>query len=307
MPAPPADASADAVAVVELEGPYSVRHALPGQGHTIDPTYAARGDSVHFAARTPAGAVAVRGRAPAGTLTVEAWGPGAGWMTDRADHIAAVHDDPRNLDFGDARIDELNRRHPDLRHGAHGCVVDSLMSRTLGQRVLVVEAGRSWDALCRELGDDAPGPLGLRLPPDPERVANTPTWWFHQHGVERSRARTLVAVARHARRLSEVVDLSLPEAYGRMRAVPGLGPWTVNGVARTALGDPDAIVVGDYWISHAVCSFFTGRSRGSDAEMLALVERWAGQRGRVERLVHLSGHRVRRFGPGKRTPRIARL
>ncbi len=66
-------------------------------------------------------------------------------------------------------------------------------------------------------------------------------------------------------------------------------------------------MVGDYWISHTVCSFFTGRPRGSDEEMLALVERWAGQRGRVERLVHLSGHRVQRFGPGKRTPRIAHL
>ena len=92
-----------------------------------------------------------------------------------------------------------------------------------------------------------------------------------------------------------------------MRAVPGLGPWTVNGVARSALGDPDAIIVGDYWISHTVCSYFTGRARGSDEEMLALVERWAGQRGRVERLIHLSGHRIQRFGPGRKTPRIARL
>lgn len=307
MAAPFADATADAVAIVDLDGPYSVRHALPGQGHPFDPTYASRPGSVRFAARTPAGPVAVRARERAGALTVEAWGAGAGWMTTRAELLAAAGDDPRRLRFVDARLDELNRRHPDLRHGAHGCVVDTLLSRTLGQRVLAVEAGRSWAALCRELGDAAPGPLGLQLPPDPDRVADTPSWWFHQHGVERSRATTLVTIARHARRLAEVVDLPLPEAYGRMRAVRGLGPWTVNGVARTALGDPDAIVVGDFWISHAVCSYFTGRPRGSDEEMLALVERWAGQRGRVERLVHLSGHRVQRFGPGRRTPRIAHL
>ena len=299
--------AADAVAVVDLEGPYSVRHALPGQGHTIDPTYVARADSVCFAARTPAGPAAIRARVAGGVLTVEAWGGGGGWITDRARELAAIHDDPRSLHFGDDRLDELNRRHPDLRHAAHGCVVDSLLSRAIGQRVLATEAGRSWAALCRELGDDAPGPLGLRLPPDPERVAQTPTWWFHQHGVEQARARTLITIARHAHRLAEVTELPLAAAYARMRAVPGLGPWTVNGVARTALGDPDAIVVGDYWISHSICSYFTGRPRGSDEEMLALVERWAGQRGRVERLVHLSGHRVERFGPGRRTPRIAHL
>jgi hypothetical protein len=307
MPVPLVHASADAVAVVEPDGPCSVRHALPGQGHTIDPTHASRPDSVRYACRTPAGPASVRVRSGTGRVTVEAWGPGSGWVTARAGSIAGQHDDPRGLRFGDARLDELNRRHPGLRHGAHGCVVDALLGRTLGQRVLAVEAGRSWAALCRELGDDAPGPLGLRLPPDHERVADTPSWWFHQHGVERARARTLVTIARNAHRLAEVVDLPLPEAYGRMRAVPGIGPWTANGVARTALGDPDAIVVGDFWISHAVCSWFTGRPRGSDEEMLALVEGWAGQRGRIERLIHLSGHRVPRFGPGRRTPHIAHL
>lgn len=292
---------------VELDGPYSVRHSLPGSGASIDHTYRSRPDSVNFAVRTPDGPVSVRARTADGALVLDLWGEGSQWMADRGPALAGYHDDPRELRFGHEKLDELNRRHPGLRHGAHGCVVDDLLSRVLGQRVLALEAGRSWVAICRELGDPAPGPLGLQLPPDHERVAQTPTWWFHQHGVERARAQILVTVARNAKRLTEVVDLPLPEAYGRMRSVPGLGPWTVNGVARSALGDPDAIIVGDYWISHTICSWFTGRPRGSDEEMLALVEPWAGQRGRVERLIHLSGHRVQRFGPGRKTPRIARM
>lgn len=307
MTASSAADSSDARARVELDGPYSPRHSLPGSGVTIDPTRQVHREAVRFAARTPNGPVTVSVQVNTGALVVDAWGEGAGWMIERAEALAAPTDDPRVLVFGDQRIDELNRRHPGLRHGATGCVVDALLARVLGQRVLGMEAGRSWTSLCRELGGPAPGPFDLLLPPDPDRVAETPAWWFHQHGVERGRARTLAVVARNAGRLAEIVDLPLPIAYDRMRAVPGIGPWTANGAARCALGDPDAVIVGDYWISHLVCSFFTGRARGSDEEMLSLLEPWTGQRGRVERLVHLSGHRVRRFAPGRPTPRIARL
>ena len=252
--------------------------------------------------------MAARLRAPGdGTFAVDAWGPGAAWFCARGEQLAAHHDDPRTVRFDHPALDELNRRHPGLRHAATGLVVDALLGRVLGQRVLATEAGRAWTRLCRDLGGPAPGPLELLVPPDPARAVEQPSWWYHQRGVEIARARTFVNVCRVAGRLAEAVELDLPHAYGRLRAVPGLGPWTVNGAVRTAMGDPDAIIVGDYWISHAVCSFFTGRPRGSDEEMLALVERWAGQRGRVERLVHLSGHRVQRFGPGVGTPDITRL
>lgn len=303
---------ADARAVVDVDGPLTARHVVLSSGTAADPTHWARGDEVRFAANTPDGPVAVRLRVErndghGSRATVDGWGDGAAWVTARAPALCGIADDPRPLRFDDERLDELNRRHPGLRHGATGCVVDSLLGRILGQRVLAREASRSWASLCRTLGGDAPGPLGLMLPPHHERVANSPTWWFHDHGVDRKRATAFVEVARRANRLAEVVDLPLPQAYGRMRAIRGLGPWTVNGTARAALGDPDAITVGDYWISHTVCSFFTGRARGSDEEMLALTERWTGQRGRVERLVHLSGHRIQRFAPGIAAPDIRRM
>lgn len=294
----------DACGSIELDGPYDVALSIPKLGTVSEPTWRHCGEHVEVAGRTPAGPVAFRARAGGGRLTVEAWGDGADWMVARLPALAAHDDDPRPLHFDHPILDEVNRRHPGMRHAATGLVVDGLLGRVVGQRVLATEAARSWKAMCRDLGGPAPGPVDLLLPPDPARLAEQPTWWFHQRGIERSRARTLVTVARHARRLAEVVDLPLPQAYGRMRALPGLGPWTVNGVARVALGDPDAIVVGDYWISHAVCSFLTGRARGSDEEMLDLVARWEGQRGRVERLVGLSGHRLQRFGPGVRTPQI---
>lgn len=299
--------SPDERVAVELGGPFDVARSIPSLGTLSEPTWRGGADAVHLAGRTPEGPVGFRARAADGRLEIEAWGAGAAWVVARAHHLAAPHDDPRGLRFGHPALDDLNRRHAGMRHAATGLVVDALLGRVLGQRVLATEAARSWKALCRDLGGPAPGPLDLLLPPDPARLAEQPTWWFHERGVERSRARTLVAVARHAARLAEAVDLPLADAYARLRALPGLGPWTVNGVARVALGDPDAIVLADHWISHNVCSFFTGRARGSDEEMLDLLSPWVGQRGRVERLIWLSGHRVQRFGPGVRTPRIARM
>lgn len=297
----------DAAIRVPLDGPFDVVRSLPTLGTATDPTWQGRAGVVAFAGRSPAGPVTARARVAGDDLEVEAWGPGAGWLCERGPQLAAHHDDPRTLTFGHEHLDEINRRNPGLRHAATGLVVDGLLGRIPGQRVLAVEAARSWVALCRDLGGPAPGPLPLLLPPDHEALADQPTHWFHARGIELGRARTMIGVARRARSLAAVVDLPLAEAYARLRAMPGLGPWTVNGIARTALGDPDAIVVGDYWICHTVCSFFTGRSRGSDEEMLGLVAPWVGQRGRVERLVYASGHRIQRFAPGRRTPNIRRL
>ena len=76
---------------MDLDGPYSVRHSLPGSGATIDPTRRARPDSVSFAARTPDGPVAVRARVTDRSLVLETWGDGSGWMADRGPALAGRH------------------------------------------------------------------------------------------------------------------------------------------------------------------------------------------------------------------------
>lgn len=298
--------AADASARVPLDGPYRVGLSIPTSGTVTEPTHRhdRDTDTVSFAGNTPDGPIGARVRVRHDHLEIDAWGAGANWIVARADALAAHDDDPRRLRFGHDVLDEVNRRNPGLRHAATGLVVDVLLARVLGQRVRATEAARSWRELCRELGGPAPGPPGLLLPPDHEALRRQSAAWFHERGVERGRAETMITVASLSRQLGAVVDLDLADAYRRLRSVPGLGPWTVNGAARVALGDPDAIIVGDYWICHTVCSFFTGRARGSDEEMLSLVEPWAGQRGRVERLIHRSGQRVKRFAPGRRTPSI---
>lgn len=86
-------------------------------------------------------------------------------------------------------------------------------------------------------------------------------------------------------------------ALARLRVVPGVGVWTAAETAQRALGHPDAVSVGDFHLKDQVVHFLTGRPRGDDAEMLRLLEPWAGQRQRVVRLIELSGVGKPRFAP----------
>jgi 3-methyladenine DNA glycosylase/8-oxoguanine DNA glycosylase len=81
--------------------------------------------------------------------------------------------------------------------------------------------------------------------------------------------------------------------------VRGIGPWTVAEVTRVAYGDPDAVSVGDYHIPSVVAWALAGEPKADDARMLKLLEPYRGQRGRVQRLLEVSG-----ISPPKRGPRM---
>jgi 3-methyladenine DNA glycosylase/8-oxoguanine DNA glycosylase len=134
----------------------------------------------------------------------------------------------------------------------------------------------------------------LRVPPDAATLLAIPTWDWHRLGVEAARQRPIRAAATVARRL-ETFDRS--DVLAKLQLLPGVGPWTAAEAAQRALGHPDAVSVGDYHLHDLVVYALTGRPRGDDAEMLALLQPWAGQRHRVVRLIELSGVAKPRFGP----------
>ena len=76
----------------------------------------------------------------------------------------------------------------------------------------------------------------------------------------------------------------------------GVGPWTSAETRIRALGDPDAVSVGDFHLAHEVGYALTG-TRVDDDGMLELLAPWAGQRQRVIRLIGASGVREPRRGP----------
>jgi 3-methyladenine DNA glycosylase/8-oxoguanine DNA glycosylase len=271
--------------------PQTLAHARMGN---IDPCLRIVEGDVWRATRTPLGLATQRVSLTAdGSVRVDAWGPGGEWLMPLAPALCGAHDRPESFSPAPDQplLRQLVRSHPGLRIGRTAAVFETAMLVTLEQRVATRDAWESWRGLVRALGEPAPGPLpGLFVPPAPERIARTPYDVFHRFGIERRRGDVLRRLAILARRLEETVSMPLEAAYRRFMAITGVGPWTAARIGLIALGDPDAVAVGDLHLPHMVSWALAGERRGTDERMLELLEPFRGHRGRVIRLL-LAGRR----------------
>jgi 3-methyladenine DNA glycosylase/8-oxoguanine DNA glycosylase len=176
-------------------------------------------------------------------------------------------------------------------------VFEALVPTVIEQKVTGHEARRSYREMVRRWGEPAPGPPGLRLPPSAATLARLPYYALHPVGIEMRRAVTVLTAARHAGRIDALAEAPLDEADRLLRTLPGVGPWTSAEVAIIALGNADAVSVGDFHLPHMVSWALAGERRGSDERMLQLLEPFAGHRGRVCRLIAAAGLGPPRFGP----------
>ena len=261
----------------------------------------------------------VRDPAPAADdgLDAEAWGPGADWLLARVDALTGSDDAAIELAApaeADAPVVNALRAARTARIGASGTLYHELLPTIIAQRITTREALRQWSRLVDRLGAPAPGPVhvtsDLRLPPDPATLYGRPSWWFHPLGIEERRARTLTEVARHHDKLFAWTDATSNPACDAVAAllalIPGVGPWTVGSVLGPALGDADAVPVGDYHLPNIVAWALAREPRADDERMLELLGPYAGQRGRVVRaVVHASGP-APKYGPRQRILPIAR-
>jgi 3-methyladenine DNA glycosylase/8-oxoguanine DNA glycosylase len=237
------------------------------------------------AMRTQAGPAALRLRVHGSSLDVLAWGPGAGAALDMVPGLAGLLDDPSALEPRDRIVAELARRQPGFRLTRTGSVIDALIVSVLGQKVQGEEAHRAHQGLLMRFGEPAPGPLGLWVPPPPQKLVRLPYWALHAIGLERRRADVIRAAAAVAPQLERIADLSHDDGERRLRSLNGIGVWTAAETMRLALGDPDAVSVGDYHLPHIVCRALAGEPRGTDERMLELLEPYRGQRARVAMLI----------------------
>lgn len=247
-------------------------------------------------------------------LDAAAWGPGADWLLGRVDRLVGLADDPIALreiaTDADAVVARALRATRTFRYGASGVLYHALLPTIIAQRITAGEALRQWARLCRELGEPAPGPdhlvRGMRLPPDPAMLRRRPIWWFHPLGIEAKRARPLVEIARHPQKLFAWADDPPNQVAERLARLPGIGPWTIGSVLGPALGDPDAVAVGDYHFPNTISWALAGEARGDDRRMLELLAPYHGQRGRVLGAVVRSCGHAPKFGPRQRILPMAR-
>ena len=259
------------------------------------------------ASRTPDGPVTVRFGPSEDGVDVEAWGRGAGWMLERAPAWCGALDAVDGFDPPQGVVRDLWRRRRGFRITQTGLITERLIPIVLEQKVTGGEARRAYRRLTLAIGEPAPGPFALLMPPDPARVADMAYFEFHPLGVEQRRANVLRTMCSRAAWLDRADTMPLDLAKTRISSLHGIGPWSVAEVARIALGDADAVSVGDYHVPSIVAWTLAREPRGTDERMLELLEPFRPHRGRVQALLELSGIRAPAFGPRMEVRAIDRI
>lgn len=207
------------------------------------------------------------------------------WALDAARGLAALDDDPTEF-FAIARqhplVERLARRY-DCRLPRSVTVFESFARLVIEQLVTTWEARTSTRKLFGHAGQLVEG-TRLRAAPTPKAVLGVPPWKMHAFGIGIRRVRTLREGARRGAALERLRAIDPAIAIEKMQSLPGVGPWTANGVARAAFAYADAVPVADFHAHDVVSLALTGE-RGDDARMLELLEPFRPHRARVAKLL----------------------
>lgn len=293
--ASPADSRPDAHRIWEATWPIDLCRSLaPLQRGRFDPCQQRVGDRTLWRTARPSdGPVLARlVQLDARRVACDAWGPGAAWFVERLPRLLGDGDAAEEFDpAGHAVLGRLHRAAPWLRMPRSGRVFEAVVGAVLEQRVTVREALDARNRLICWHGDPPPAspagmPQHLRVMPTPRAWLGIPSWDFHRAGVDVQRAATLRRCALVASRLDETSGMDRAEAVRRLRAVRGIGVWTVAETRQRSCGDPDLVSYGDVHLARSVGYALTGES-ADDARMEELLEPWRGHRHRVVRLLQL--------------------
>ena len=272
------------------------------QDPTMRLTYP-RGDAWR-AMRTPEGDATARYAYDGLDVRVSGWGPGAGWALEHAADAIGLTDDVESFSPSEDPVRRFHAHQSGLRMCRSNLVMQSLIPTILEQKVTTVEAHRAYRGLVYRYGERAPGPVKLFLPPDPKLLASLPYDGFHNFGIEARRADFIRTACSYAKRLEETVTMPRPEARKRLRALPGIGAWTVAEIERVVFGDADAVRPNDFHLPHTVAWVLAGERRADDDRMMELLEPYRGHRARAALLIELSGNTPPRRAPRQRVRAI---
>ena len=145
----------------------------------------------------------------------------------------------------------------------------ALLFQVAGQQLSVAATRRTLARVQALFGGRLPGPGDLlSVAPDQLRAA----------GFSWRKVSTLRDLAERMLdgRLNPAVLASLPddELMAELTAIPGIGPWTVQGALIVALQRDDVVLPGDLALRKAVRAAYQLDHLPAEQEVLAIAERW---------------------------------
>ncbi|MBL1067019.1 AlkA N-terminal domain-containing protein [Streptomyces sp. 7-21] len=150
---------------------------------------------------------------------------------------------------------------PGLRAPGAADPAELAVRAVLGQQVTLAAARALGAGLVAAYGTPLPAPDGglTHLFPEPGILAEAPLTQLRMPAARRAALRALAAaLADGSLRLDPGADRE--ESERRLRALPGIGPWTAGYVRMRALGDPDVFLPGDAGVRHGLA--LTGAAPG---------------------------------------------
>ena len=219
----------------------------------------------------------------------QAWGEGAEEFVADLPALLGAADSVADFRPTHPTVVAAQARVPHLRLGRTGRVLEAIIPAVLEQRVQGIDAFRSWRLLITRFGSPAPGPAPerMRVPPSAAQWRAIPSWEFHRANVDPGRMRTLIGCAARAESLERLASRPPAAARAALMSLPGVGEWTAAEVAQRALGDPDALSVGDYHLATMIGWTLLGHPI-DDPAMVELLEPMRPHRYRVVRLLEVS-------------------
>jgi DNA-3-methyladenine glycosylase II len=145
----------------------------------------------------------------------------------------------------------------------------ALLFQVTGQQLSVPATRRTLARIEALFGGHLPSPTEL-LAVDPGQLREAGLSW-RKIGTLRDLAGRLADG-----RLDQEVLSSLPdeELMAELTAIPGIGPWTVQGAMLVALGREDVVLQGDLALRKAVQAAYQLDHLPAQEEVLAIAEKW---------------------------------
>ena len=145
----------------------------------------------------------------------------------------------------------------------------ALLFQITGQQLSVAATRRTLGRIQALFGGHLPSPVEL-LAVDPARLREAGLSW-RKVATVRDLAERLSDGRLNSDALSSLPD---DELLAELTAIPGIGPWTVQGALLIALGREDVVLPGDLALRKAIQVAYQLDHLPSQQEVLAIAEKW---------------------------------